>query len=255
MFRLRLAAVALAVAAALPVAAQTGDDFVPVTDKTLQKPDDGDWLSWRRTLDGWAYSPLTEINKRNVAKLTQVWTHAIGDGPQEGTPLVYRGVMYVPNRGDLIQAFDAKSGTELWQYQRKFPEGFRGSTKRNIAIYGDTLIGAGGDNQIYAIDARTGTLRWETPVHEPMVRAHATGGPIVANGKVITGRQCQPDATFEGCVITAHDAKTGKELWRTHTIPQPGEPGSETWGDVPLEQRWHVGTWMAPSFDPVLNKI
>ncbi len=254
MLRARLAALSLALVAAPPIAAQTGD-FVPVTDKMLQSPADGDWLSWRRTLNGWAYSPLHEIDKRNVAQLKQAWTKPIGSGAQEGTPLVYRGVMYVPNRGDYIQAFDGKTGTLLWEYQRKFPEGIRGSTKRSIAIYGDTLIGAGGDNQIYAIDARDGSLRWETPVHEPAVRAHATGGPIIANGRVITGRQCQPDATFEGCVITAHDATTGKELWRTRTIALPGEPGGDSWGDVPLEQRWHVGSWMTPSFDPVLNKI
>ena len=92
-------------------------------------------------------------------------------------------------------------------------------------------------------------------MHETNVRARATSGPIIAGGKVITGRQCQPDATFEGCVVTAHDAATGKELWRTHTIPQPGEPGNESWGDVPMEQRWHVGTWMVPSYDPGLKRI
>jgi alcohol dehydrogenase (cytochrome c) len=255
MLRLPFCASALAVLGAWSAAAQTGDDFVPVTDKMLQNPAPGDWLSWRRTQNGWAFSPLDQINKRNVAKLTQVWTAPMGSGPQEATPLVYRGVMYVPNRGDYIQAFDGKSGQLLWEYKRKFPEGVMGSTNRSMAIWGTTLIDAGGDNQIYAVDARTGTLVWETPVHEPTVRAHATSGPLIAGGKIITGRQCQPDATFEGCVVTAHDAATGKELWRTHTIPQPGEPGNDSWGDVPMEQRWHVGTWMVPSFDPVLNKI
>ena len=86
-------------------------------------------------------------------------------------------------------------------------------------------------------------------------RRAPSSGPIIANGKVIAGRQCQPDATHDACVITAHDAKTGKELWRTRTIPRPGEPGNETWGDVPLEQRWHVGTWMVPSYDPQTNLI
>ena len=90
---------------------------------------------------------------------------------------------------------------------------------------------------------------------EPTLPARASSGPIIANGKVITGRQCQPAATHDSCVITAHDAKTGKELWRTRTIPRKGEPGDESWGDVPMEQRWHVGTWMVPSYDPVLDEI
>ena len=72
---------------------------------------------------------------------------------------------------------------------------------------------------------------------------------------MITGRQCQPDAGNDACIITAHDAKTGKEVWRTRTIPLPGEPGYETWGDVPMAERWHVGTWMVPSYDPETNLI
>ena len=101
----------------------------------------------------------------------------------------------------------------------------------------------------------TGKLVWETPVLDPKMRAPTSGGPIVANGKVITGRQCQPDATRDSCVVTAHDAKTGKELWRFHTIPGPGEPGDESWGGVPMNERWHVGTWMVPSYDPELNLV
>ena len=255
MLSLRITAASILVAVALPAIAQTTDDFVPVTDAVLQNPDPGDWLSWRRTLDGRAFSPLDQINRENVIGLRQVWSHEIGMGNQEATPLVYRGVMFVPNRGDYVQAFDGATGEILWEYQREFPEGVRGSTNRSLAIWGTTLIDAGGDNTMYALDARTGELVWETPVHEPALRAHTTAGPIIANGRVITGRQCQPDATHEACVITAHDAATGKELWRTRTIPRRGEPGDESWGDVPMEQRWHVGTWMVPSFDPELNMV
>ena len=77
--------------------------------------------------------------------------------------------------------------------------------------------------------------------------AQETSGPIIANGKIISGRGCEYKATPDGCIITAHDGKTGKELWRTHTIPRPGEPGDETWGNIPYEKRRHVGTWMVPS--------
>jgi PQQ-dependent dehydrogenase (methanol/ethanol family) len=251
-----LAALAIAIGATLGTAAQTGErEFVPVTDAMLKNPAPEDWLMWRRTLNGWGYSPLTQIDKTNVAKLEQVWSYPIGMGIQESTPLAYGGVMYVPGNGDHIYAFDVKTGDLLWEYQRQYPEGVRGGTNRNMAIWGTTLIDAGADNSMYAIDARTGKLVWETQVLEPTLPARASSGPIVANGKVITGRQCQPGATHESCVITAHDAATGKELWRTRTIPRKGEPGDETWGDVPMEQRWHVGTWMVPSYDPVLDRI
>ena len=192
----------------ISAAASAQTDFVPVTDAMLEHPAPGDWLHWRRTQDGWAFSPLTEISARNVKNLKQVWTKPMGSGPQEATPLVYNGVMYLPNRGDFIQAFDGATGNLRWEYHRVFPQGMQGGTNRSLAIWGTTLIDAGGDNQIYAVDARTGKLVWETPVHAPQVRAHATAGPIIAGGKVITGRQCQPDATFEGCVVTAHDAAT-----------------------------------------------
>src|SRR5690606_3622316 len=237
------AAVAVAAAAACSLTAAAERELAPVTDEMLRNPDPGDWLMWRRTLDGTGFSPLEQINARNVGTLELVWSAPLGPGIQEATPLVYAGTMYVPNHGDYVQAFDAATGELLWEYRRQYREGGNAGTNRNLAIWGTTLIDAGSDNTMYAIDARTGELVWETPVHDAALRARATSGPIVADGKVITGRQCQPDATHEGCVITAHDAKSGRELWRTRTIPRPGEPGDETWGDVPLAQRWHVGTW------------
>jgi len=250
-----IAAAAVAMACAIPVTAQTESAFVPVTDAMLQNPDPADWLMWRRTLDGWGYSPLDEIDASNVSELELVWQQPMGTGIQEATPLVYDGVMYVPNNGDYIQAFDAATGDSIWEYRRTHPEGVMGGTNRNIAIWGTTLIDGSSDNQIYALDAQTGKLVWETPVVAPTLRARASSGPIIADGKVITGRQCQPDATHDSCIITAHDAQTGAELWRTRTIPRPGELNGETWGDVPLEQRWHVGTWMVPSYDPALETI
>ncbi len=241
--------------ASFPGNAQAPREFTPVTDAMLHSPDPGDWLSWRRTTDGWGYSPLDQIDADNVAGLELVWQHPVGTGIHEGAPLVYDGVMYMPNANDYIQAFDAETGELLWEYEREYPEGARGGTNRNIAIWGETIINGSGDNQMYALDARTGELVWETPVIEATLPARASSGPIIGNGRVITGRQCQPGATHESCIVTAHDARTGAELWRARTIPRPGEPGGETWGDVPLEERWHVGTWMVPSFDPVLDMV
>jgi len=262
MKRWSILATLLFAAAAVGLSARTPQNlpnprrFVPVTDAMLQKPSPNDWPMWRRTLDGWGYSPLNQVTKTNVVQLRLAWTRGMAaGGSQESTPLVYDGVMYLPNSGDLIQALDGKTGDFIWEYQRQLGANGRRGTNRNIAIYGNTIIDTSQDNAVFAIDTQTGKLAWQTQILDPSKPANASSGPIIANGKIISGRQCQPGAGHEGCIITAHDAKTGKELWRTSTIPKPGEPGDETWGGVPLEQRWHVGTWGVPSYDPELNLI
>ena len=262
----RRAAVSMAVTAALVsgtgAASAQPDDFEPVTDAMLQDPSDGDWLMWRRTLDGWGYSPLDQIDRGNVGDLRLVWTRALNPGSQQGTPLAYRGVLYMPNPGDVIQAIDAVTGDLIWEHRRDLPEdlgehmGGLATTKRTIAIHGRLLLDTTGDDYLMALDAVTGEMAWETQVLDYTVNpALQTAGPIVAGGKVISGRSCRATATPDACVVTAHDARTGKELWRRRTIPGPGEPGDETWGDVPFEDRKHVGTWMVPSYDPELNLI
>jgi len=248
--------------ACLPASAQDDGErsFVPVTDAMLQDPDPADWLMWRRTLNNWGYSPLDRVDRRNVNQLQLVWTRALAPGDQEGTPLVYDGVMYFPNPGDITEAIDAVTGDLIWQYRRGMPEDVgeyfpAAPTNRNIAIHNNVILDNGADGYAYAIDARSGELAWESFILDYRQGAKNSSGPIVANGKVISGRSCEPEGGPEACVITAFDARTGAELWRTRTIPRPGEPGDETWGDVPYENRWHVGMWMVPSFDPELNQI
>ena len=235
--------------------------YVPVTDEMLWKPNPADWLMWRRTLDSHGYSPLNQIDRRNVPQLKMVWTRGMGPGNiQESSPIVYNGVMYVPNPNDLYQAVDAKSGDLLWEYQRKLPADLGKFMpafvlNRNAAIYGDTIIDTTADDYLVALDVKTGAVRWETKIMDYQKGSQQTSGPIIANGKVISGRGCEPEGGPDACVITAHDAKTGKEIWRTRTMPGPGEPGFESWGNVPFEKRVHVGTWMVPSYDPQLNMI
>ena len=239
-----------------PAKAQSSADFVPVTDAMLQNPSPDDWLMWRRTLDGWGYSPLDQITRENVGDLRMVWTRALTRGSQQGTPLAYDGVLYMPNPMDVIQAIDAVTGDLKWEHRREVPEGGgRGlaANNRNVAIYDNLIIGTSVDDHVFALDVTTGEMVWETEILDYATnRALQSSGPIIANGKVISGRSCR---TRDSCVITAHDARTGAELWRRHTIPAPGEPGDETWGDVALEDRRHVGAWMVPSFDPELNLI
>ena len=246
-----------------PRSAHAQSAFVPVTDATLQDPAPGDWPMWRRTLNGWGYSPLEQIDRESVGDLRLVWSRGLADGSNQGTPLVYDGVMYMPNPGDRIQAIDAASGDLRWEYQRSHPDDLSeyivallSQINRNIAIYGDTIIDTSADTHVFALDATTGQLRWETEILDyTELQAHQSSGPIIANGKIISGRGCMPRSGPDACVITAHDATTGAELWRRRTIPKPGEPGDETWGGVPYEDRRHVGAWMVPSYDPDLDMI
>lgn len=88
-------------------------NFRPVTEETLRNPAPGDWLNWRRTDNAWGYSPLDEIDRENVGQLQLVWSWAMDDdGAQEATPLVYDGIMYLPNPRDVIQALDSANGKQ-----------------------------------------------------------------------------------------------------------------------------------------------
>jgi alcohol dehydrogenase (cytochrome c) len=132
--------------------------FVPVTDAALQKPDPADWLMWRRTLDSWGYSPLDQINRNTVRSLALAWSRPLGPGIQEGTPLVYRGVMYFPNPSDVIQAIDAKTGDLLWEYRRSLPEDLGKSSRcpRSIATWRSMVVTS-------SIRAQTTTCSPSTP--------------------------------------------------------------------------------------------
>ena len=253
---LTLAAVLLASAGGVVHGQDAG--IVPVTDAMLQDPPPDDWLMWRRTLDGRGYSPLDQIDRGNVGRLRMVWSRGLRPGLQQGTPLVYDGVMYMPNPRDIIQAIDAATGDLRWEYRRERPDDLYmlGVVNRNLAIHGRHIIDTSGDNYVFALDAATGELAWETEILDYRVNpANQTSGPIIADGKIVSGRGCQPAGGPNACVVVAHDAATGEELWRRRTIPGPGEPGDETWGDVPFEERKHVGAWMVPSYDPALNLV
>ena len=140
-------------------AQKASSDFVPVTDSMLQNPDPDDWLMWRRTLDSWGYSPLNQVDRENVSELRRVWSQALVQegSSQQGTPLVYDGVMYMPNPRDVTRALNAATGERIWEYRRKWPEDLTtylrdpGRT-RNQAIYGKLIIGTSGDDFVFAID-------------------------------------------------------------------------------------------------------
>ncbi len=256
--------VLLAVTRPVPAHAQPAEsDFVPVTDAMLQAPAPEDWLMWRRTLDGWGYSPLDQIDADNVGDLRLVWSRGLHPGSQQGTPIAYGGVLYMPNPRDVIQAIDAATGDLIWEHRREVPEdiedyviGVLAEINRSLAIYDRYIIDTSVDEHVFALDAVTGEPVWETLILDYRTHpANQTSGPIIADGKVVSGRSCTPRGGPDACVIVAHDATTGEELWRRRTIPAPGEPGDETWGGVPFEERRHVGAWMVPSYDPALELV
>jgi len=239
-------------------------DFEPVTQAMLEQPDDADWLMYRRTYDAWAFSPLTEITTTNVADLELVWARALTSGRQYITPLAYRGVLFIESPRDIIQALDAQTGDLIWEYRwtgasgadsdarRVIPE-VRGT--RNLAIYGNRIFHLTADAHVIAIDARTGTLAWATPETAGERGITHSAGPLVVDGKVISGRGASPRGGPEVAYIAAHDAESGRELWRFHTIPAPGEPGDDSWQGLSYEHRQHIGSWGVGSYDPELRAL
>ena len=260
--RLVIAVLALAALTGTALLGQPAAEFPLVTDEMLRSPAPGDWLSWRRTVDSWGYSPLDRVTRDNVGDLQMVWSRALHDGAQQGTPIAYGGVLYLPNPNDVTQALDAETGDLIWEYRREIPDdiaryvGGLNTVNRNVAIWGRLIIDTANDGYVYALDAQTGELVWETRiVDQKKEPARHSSGPIIAAGKVISGRSCRPVRGPEACFIVAHDAASGREIWRRGLIPGPGEPGDESWGDVPFEKRAHVGSWMVPSYDPELDLV
>ena len=240
-----------------PAPPRTVPNFVTLTDQILRAPKPEDWLIHRGNYQSWGYSPLDQINKSNVKNLQLVWSRAMEPGINQATPLVYNGVMYLGNPGDVIQAIDAASGDLIWQYRHEQPPASsfpanHGQRKRSIALYGDNVYFVSWDNTVVALEARTGKLVWQTNRGGNLFISNSSG-PIVANGVVIAGSTCQV-AGF-GCYVTGHDARTGKELWRNEMIPRPGAPGDETWAGSPFESRWMTGVWGQLTYDPELDLV
>src|SRR6266568_5164082 len=232
-------------------------NFVTVTDQTMRAPRPADWLIHRGNYQAWGYSPLDQINKANVKTLQLVWARAMEPGANEATPLVYNGVMYVGNPGDVIQALDAATGDLMWEYRHPLPAAGSlrnglGQRKRSIALYGDQIYFVTWDNFVVSLGARTGEVVWQTNRGGDLDVSNSTG-PIVANGVVVAGSTCQYSG--HGCYVTGPDARTGRELWRKEMIPRPGEPGDETWAGSPFESRWMTGVWGQLTYDPELDLV
>jgi alcohol dehydrogenase (cytochrome c) len=184
-----------------------------------------------------------------VSSLRVAWTLSLPPGPNEATPLVHEGVLFVHSYGDHIQALDAVTGDELWHYHRDIPRGAFVTVHRNIALYNDKVYFTTSDAHVIALESKTGKLVWEQSVADADRKVtFATGGPVVVKGVVMQG--LNGSSSPGGAFVVGLNAATGKPVWRFNTIAQPGEPNGNSWNDLPLEKRTGGSVWTAGSYDP-----
>jgi alcohol dehydrogenase (cytochrome c) len=227
-------------------------NYVPVTPEMLKNPPPEDWLIFGRNYQRHSYSPLEQITRDNVKNLQLKWVWSINDsGASETTPIAHHGVIYLASPSNIVQALDAKTGGLIWE-TRVGPDqapGYGGI--RSIAIAEDKVFLPTSDAHMVAINARTGEILWDTPASD---RPHAsTSGDIVIGDKVLMGLTGCARFDGEGCYISAFDIHSGQRAWRFYTIPREGQPGNETWGSLPMNNRAGAETWLAGSYDPELN--
>ena len=235
----------------------------PLTDDMLANPAPADWLMRRGNYRAWGYSALDQIRSDNVDRLRLAWAWNMEPGYQEEAPLAHDGIVYLANPKNVVQALDGRTGDLLWEYRRDLPK-IEGSyhndlidrARGTIALYADKVFLTSADAHVLALDARTGRVIWDTAVADYRQGYTFTGGPLVANGKVVAGISgCTNPGTDGGCFIVALNPENGAELWRTKTIAGPDSPGGESWRGVPAEQRNGGSAWGLGSYDPALNLL
>ena len=203
-----------------------------------------------------SYSPLNQINKSNIKRLVPLWnTSVMNDQGELAAPTIYNGVMYIIN-GKWTFAIDIETGRPIWRTPVKLEPGIKRAAFHRGAptIYEGKLFRVTIDNHLLALDMKTGKELWNQKFADSKQGFYATGGPIVANGVVISG-VAGGESTTRG-FLDGWDPATGKKLWRRYTIPAPGEPGSETWPKG--TDAWKYGggpTWRSGSYDPELDLV
>ena len=232
-----------------------------VTDEVLQNADDytADWLMYAKNYRGHRFSPLNQITRENVTQLVPKWAFSVGTlGAQECTPVVHRGTMYVTSTRGQIYAINAGTGELLWGFDSELPEDFinyaETDVNRGAVIYKDKVFWNSIIGTIYCHNARTGEVIWKVTPDYYRLGFSKTLAPLVVKGMVINGVG-GGEFGIRG-YLEARDADTGKRIWKTYTIPAPGEPGHDTWPqDNDMWEHGGAPTWITGSYDPDLNLI
>ena len=227
-------------------------EYSAVTDGILADPPDSDWLTWRRTYDNRGFSNLDQINRDTVASLQLAWHQPVTPGNNMPTPLVHDGVMFLYSAGDVVLALDATSGELLWRYRHQGDAVT--SHKFGIALHENKVLVPTSDLHMVALDARSGNVIWDHAIDVGDNTGYALrSAPTVAGGQVIQGMA----ASFVpgGGFIIAIDLEAGTETWRFNTLARPGEPGGNTWNNIPLDERQGGSVWNTGSYDPELDLV
>jgi alcohol dehydrogenase (cytochrome c) len=224
-----------------------------VTDQHLAQSPADDWLHYNGSYNSQRHSDLDQIKLSNINSLAAQWVfHVPGSGGLQCVPVVVDGVMYITQPNE-VYALDSRSGRLIWQFHHnlaKAPD--REGPNRGVAVFEDKVYFTTTDSFLIALKASTGNMLWQSKIAEASDGYHSPAAPMVAKGAVMVG-VVYGDRGLNG-FLDAFDAKSGNHLWRFNSIPNPGEPGSETWaGDS-----WkHAGgaTWLTGSYDPEMNTL
>ena len=242
-----------------------------IDDAALRAPESRtqDWLSYGRDYYEQRFSPLNQINDKNVAQLGLAWSFDTAtDRGLEATPLVIDGVMYTTGSWSVTYAVDARTGQQLWKYDPEVHRKYDNLAccdvvNRGAAFYKDKVYVGVLDGRLVALDMKTGKPAWTATTVDQNQPFTITGAPRIANGKVIIGNG-GAEYGVRG-YVSAYDADTGQLAWRFYTVPgDPSKPQENkalekavaTWkGDV----WWKVGgggtVWDSIVYDPELNLV
>jgi len=251
MNRLRRTSFPLLIAFLIPFVAHA-----QVTNERLLHASDEpqNWLTYSGSYASQRYSQLKQIDPANVKNLELKWVFQAQSLQKfEATPLVVDGIMYLTQSPNDVVALDPKSGRVFWIYHYVVSPAARpccGIVNRGLAILGDTLYMATVDARLVAIDAKDGHAIWIQKVADPAAGYAMTMAPLVVKDKVIVG-VAGGEYGIRG-FVAGFEAATGKQIWHTDTIPDPDQPGHDSWRGADWE---HGGApvWMTGSYDPDLN--